>query len=239
MTTKNVLTVAAVAVVLLLLVFAVRLVWLGRSVSTYQSYWAQLIDSPTPDNAFIYVALGDSAAQGVGATKVENSYVYLVASEVATMTGRQVKIINLSVSGAKTADVINNQLPALERLKLSPDLVTVEIGANDIPSFDEKKFTNDFTTLLTRIPKGALVANIPSFANSRLNKLRTTAAMANDIATREIAAANVFTLVDIYTATNNLGMGDYAADYFHPSDRAYQQKWAPAFMAAYRAKNKL
>ena len=51
-----------------------------------------------------YVAIGDSAAQGIGASRPDRSYVGVLADDIHAATGRSVRVINLSISGA-TVDV--------------------------------------------------------------------------------------------------------------------------------------
>ena len=48
----------------------------------------------------VYVALGDSAAQGIGASTSDNGYVGLVADRLRERTGNPVLGVNLSRSGA-------------------------------------------------------------------------------------------------------------------------------------------
>ncbi len=88
------------------------------------------------------------------------------------------KLINLSVSGAKVADVTNNQLPQLQGLK--PDLVTIEIGANDIKGFDAVKFEADMKALVTQLPGNTYISDVPAFTG-RAQNLQPTVQHANVI----------------------------------------------------------
>jgi hypothetical protein len=83
----------------------------------------------------LWVAIGDSMTQGIGATAYDRGWVGQLAAQ---LSGRYagVRIVNLSFNGARVADVLDRQLPALEELvrrhDVRPDLVTVMIGSNDL-----------------------------------------------------------------------------------------------------------
>ncbi|MBW3639915.1 MAG: hypothetical protein KY451_08715, partial [Actinobacteria bacterium] len=79
-------------------------------VDAYASAWKQPRGEP---GGLVYVALGDSAAQGIGASSLQRGYISLVADRLAGSTGRPVQVINLSSSGARIRDVIEEQLPEL------------------------------------------------------------------------------------------------------------------------------
>ncbi|HEY0937815.1 MAG TPA: SGNH/GDSL hydrolase family protein [Trebonia sp.] len=81
----------------------------------------------------LWVVLGDSLSQGVGASSVEHGWVPQTARALAGR-GVRYRILNLSFSGARVSDVLDRQLPALAGLSAVPELVTVLIGSNDIIS---------------------------------------------------------------------------------------------------------
>lgn len=110
---------------------------LHRTVAADAAYWAQ----PRGEaGALLYVARGDSAAQGIGASRPERGYVGLVAQRLRDTTGRPVQVVNLSRSGARIADVLERQLPELAALGRTPDLLTVAIGGNDVRAYDRATF---------------------------------------------------------------------------------------------------
>ena len=74
------------------------------------------------------VVLGDSTAAGVGAGSPRLSYPAQLAARLGE-DGYRVALSALGVSGARTADVLREQVPLAEGL--DPDLVFVGIGAND------------------------------------------------------------------------------------------------------------
>ncbi len=73
----------------------------------------------------LWVVLGDSTAQGLGAPSPDGGYVGQVLAELRRTTGLPWRVLNLSVSGSLTRDVIGAQLP---RLPAGADLVTCGIG---------------------------------------------------------------------------------------------------------------
>lgn len=227
---KTIVIVAGIAVGIFVLILGARLLWLKRSVTIYREYWKTQANQPIPSGALVYVALGDSAAQGIGASRPERGYVGLVAEYVREQTGRDVRVINISVTGARIADVIRDQLPQLAGLP-QPDLMTIEIGANDVTRYDRATFASNYAVLLAALPDKTVVANIPSFAGGRFFSLKEVSQEASREASSQIQAASRFAYADLHTATTGLGTADFAADYFHPSDQAYK-KWAAAFISA-------
>ena len=176
----------------------------------------------------LYVAVGDSAAQGVGASRPGRSYVGLIAEHLRRRTGRSVRVVNLSLSGARLREALAIQLPALGRL--NPDVLTVAIGANDIASFDRGRFERELGELYAALPAGAIVADLPSFY---LGAAETKALVANAIV-RRLAREHGFEVAPLHAATRGQGAARYAlnqvaADFFHPNDRGYRV-WASAFL---------
>jgi lysophospholipase L1-like esterase len=74
-----------------------------------------------------YLVLGDSTAVGVGGT-YENG----IARQTSRHLSRrgQVLMKNVAVSGARVADVLEDQLPRIGDFR--PDLVLLDVGANDV-----------------------------------------------------------------------------------------------------------
>ena len=60
----------------------------------------------------LWVVLGDSLSQGVGASSIEHSWVLQTWRALADR-GVCYRIVNLSFSGARVIDVLNRQIPAL------------------------------------------------------------------------------------------------------------------------------
>lgn len=218
----QILTFAGITTGVLILVVVVRLGLLYKDVADFQKYWKERVSQP---GEFTYLALGDSAAQGIGASQPQNGYVGLIADQVAAKTDKTVRVVNLSVSGAVVKDVLDTQLPAIQNLK--PDLVTIEIGANDVANFDEKRFTSEFQALVMQLPKNTYVSNMPYFATRPAR--RPTAFRISEIITTTLTQRPDLKLIDLQTITRDRDSWlNYAADLFHPNDRAYKN-WAEVF----------
>jgi acyl-CoA thioesterase-1 len=186
-------------------------------------------DQATDTGQLLYVAIGDSAAQGIGASAPSRGYVGILADRIRSVTGRTVRVVNLSVSGATVALAVRDQLPRLRKLK--PDVVTVAIGANDIAMWDAAVFEAGIREILAAVPEHALVADLPCFHFPHNER---KVAEANRIV-RAVAAEHGLTVVPLHATTKREGLRSiatqFANDMFHPNDRGYQV-WAEAFLPA-------
>ena len=229
-----ILTGLAIVTLVLLAVAACRLVLrrqrggadrLARTLHLNARWWK---DQRAKDGELLYVALGDSAAQGVGASQPSRSYVGLIAQHLRQRTGRSVRVVNLSISGARLREVIALQLAPLRLL--SPDIVTVAVGANDMPTFERDRFTRELAEVFDSLPAGSIVAEMPSFY---LGSSERNVRAANAIVHR-LAAEHGFDVAPLHARTRRQGAALYAlnrvsVDFFHPNDRGYRV-WASAFL---------
>lgn len=207
----------------LLGLWAAKAVRVGCSVGRYADYWAV----PRGEaGGLLYVALGDSAAQGVGASRPERGYVGLLAQRMRERSGRPVQVVNLSRSGARLADLVRDQLPRLA--ELSPDVVTVDIGGNDVIVYDAERFSRLVCELTAGLPAGAFVADVPYFMHGHWE--RRAAETGQVLA--GCAEENGLCVVRLHDAEQARGpaamLTDFAADWFHPNDRGHRV-WADAF----------
>lgn len=184
-----------------------------------------------------YVVLGDSTAVGYGVDALEQSYAHQVAASWAK-SGRYVHVINLAVSGARLRDVVNLQMPRLE--KLSPDLISISVGANDAThGTSPAEYRDLLAKLLTGLQTtraGVLLANTPDMYQAPALPL-PFAILAGKRARRQnqmLAKAmrsTQFRGVDLYDRGKLIYRRDkglYAADLFHPTARGYSI-WADLF----------
>lgn len=208
-------------------------------VTDYADHW-RVRASEYAEGVLHYVALGDSAAQGVGASRVEASYVALVAARLAEATGREVAVTNMSVSGAVSDDVVAHQLPQLAALPFTPDLVTMDIGANDVvfPGHDVETFTRSMRTVLPVLPAGSFVADVPWFMVPVMDgQSRRMAASAVELV--EEFGHHPVAIHEASRAVGRLGYLRYTSqDLFHPNDKGYAS-WAEAFWDAIVGSGKL
>jgi hypothetical protein len=106
----------------------------------------------------LWVVLGDSASQGIGATRRETGYVAVVHERLRHRDAW--RVINLSRAGAGVADVLTRQLPELVALineeQESAALVSCIVGAEDlarrVPGLDVS-----LRQVMAALPSGAVV----------------------------------------------------------------------------------
>ena len=198
-----------------------------HTLPVHSAWWRE---QARQDGDLLYVVVGDSAAQGIGASLPQRGYVGIITARIRELTGRTTRVVNLSVSGARAREAIEVQLPRLA--KLDADVLTVAIGANDIASFDPERFRREITTIVAALPKHAIIAEVPCFffwpAEGR-------ARHANRIL-RDVAAARGLTVAPLHRRTRAQGpllaaLNQASQDFFHPNDRGYRV-WASAFLPA-------
>ena len=199
---------------------------LNETLPVHSKWWR---DHAKVRGELLYVAMGDSAAQGIGASRPDHSYVGLLARLMRDTTGRSVRVVNLSVSGATTALAVRDQLPKLAKYR--PDVMTVSIGANDIAKWDSEAFEANLREILDAVPSHALIADLPFFYFPHHER---KVAVANDIL-RRLVAERGLTLVRLHRETRVRGFRrmftHFANDWFHPNDHGYRV-WADAFRPA-------
>ena len=95
----------------------------------FASHWQLHNYRVLTESGPLWVVLGDSTAQGLGAPDPRGGYVGQALHQLRRRSGQHWRVLNLSASGALVRDVLGNQLP---QLPVAPDLVTCGIGANDV-----------------------------------------------------------------------------------------------------------
>ena len=181
----------------------------------YAAAWRRANDVALGAEGPLWVAIGDSMSQGIGASAPERGLVGQVADHLAA-AGRPHRVVNLSVTGARVQDAIDHQLPALHDLVAmgqTPALVTVVIGSNDVVSPRLRAgLTERFTALLDGLPDGAVVSNLP---NPHREARRVRALL------RERERAGRLVVADMHRHGPRSWRGRLAADKFHPNDAGY------------------
>ncbi|MFQ6172417.1 SGNH/GDSL hydrolase family protein [Oryzobacter sp. R7] len=167
-----------------------------------------------------WVVLGDSMSQGVGASAWDAGWVSQLAGWLEA-SGRPLVVVNLSATGARSTDVLERQLPALEALPRArdtdaPDLVTVLAGSNDLFAGGRarRRLPDAFGDLVGRLPRGAVVATLP--------QPRAAARRAN-VHVERAGAAGHLEVVDMRSEGPRSWSGRLAADWFHPNDAGYRE----------------
>lgn len=206
-----------------ILIEVVALLWLASSVNRYHDFWATKANET---GEITYLALGDSAAQGIGATNPMKGYVGLIANNIEGKSGKSVRIVNISKTGAKFDDYLNEQAPVIATLK--PDVITIQIGANDIKLFNADEYRAKFKEVLKTLPDGTFVSNMPLF-NSRPGST-AGGKQGSEIIQEELRNYPNLHFVDLQReTTEHQSVFGFAPDLFHPNNISYKN-WANAFL---------
>jgi len=231
----------AAAVTVVVGVLLVALVLLGRgllvlaSIGPRAEYWQERAEQP---GEVVQVALGDSLSQGIGSSSPQTSFVAVLAEDLQERTGAEVRVVNLSVTGATTEELVAEQLPAFRGLlgELAAEgtplgLVTLAVGANDVGDVTPEQYRADLVTVLDALLPGSLVADVPDFGGG---EDRARAAALAQVVREEVAERPDLVPVALEQATAGQGLEEYAGDFFHPSDEGYA-RYVEAFRAAVEA----
>jgi acyl-CoA thioesterase I len=178
----------------------------------------------------LWVALGDSTAQGLGAPGPRGGYVGQSLQQLRRRTGKRWRVLNLSVSGALIRDVVGEQIPQFPQV---PDLVTCGVGTNDIFYSAPGKLFSDLRTLLASVPDRTVMLDLPLPAGfwwivgrmsvpyiTRINRVIYEVAEERGLPVAEVSAQ----FVAPWT-------GKFSCDSFHPSQDGYRD-WTRALLAA-------
>lgn len=182
-------------------------------VSAYADAWRASNDAAMTGTAPLWVVLGDSMSQGIGAQSIRGGWVGQLHSQFVE-EGHQVRLVNLSSTGSRVCDVVEQQLPQLAALDSEPALVTVLVGANDM--FPRSRWTHAIETypqILAALPRGrTVVGTVPRRNGGALaiNALIDAAAARGDVRVADLRGMTVKSLI-----------GTRAEDHFHPNERGY------------------
>jgi len=193
-------------------------------VAPFAKAWDEANDTALSGEGPLWVVLGDSTAQGIGATAYDQGYVGQLRAALDVHSTAPWRVLNLSRSGAKAADVVTTQLRRLESLGAAPELVTCAIGANDMFPTPLPVLLESLREIMRRLPAGALIATVPQGLRP------TRATVVNDVIRAEAPAAGLG-VADVWARTGPPWHGKLAVDNFHPGVAGYTE-WARAFAEA-------
>jgi lysophospholipase L1-like esterase len=186
--------------------------------------------------AFTYVAMGDSAGVGFGASD-GRGYVDRVYERLEAVAPRA-RLANLCMSGATSEAVRVSQ--AARAAAARPAVVTLFIGGNDLwRGVTPRRYGENLDAIADTIAATrakVIIGTVPDLAHAPAAALAerflgvTPAALedrtqALNDEVRRVAAARGYDLLDLYA----VGLADvphfFCADGFHPSSEGYQH-WA-------------
>lgn len=176
--------------------------------------WDEWNASALTSTGPLWVALGDSMSQGIGAGDIAGGWVGQLYSRLAS-SGRPMRLINLSTSGARVNDVLTTQLDQLRALSIEPAVVTVLVGANDMLRRSRRDAAVPaFRALLAELPAGrTVVATLPrgNPQSLAINAMIDAAASSGAVRIAEMRSRTIPAL-----------RGTLAEDYFHPNEVGYK-----------------
>jgi lysophospholipase L1-like esterase len=170
----------------------------------------------------LWVVLGDSTAQAIGAPSPDEGYVGQLRPFLPASPTGEWRVLNLSRSGARLADVLDEQIPALHALASAPDLLTVAVGANDLLRRTPlPRLVALMRRLMGELPPQSVIATLPQGVSGRR-------AEAVNTIIRDEAPGHGLRVADVWAHTGPPWRGKYASDGFHPNAAGYAD-WAAAF----------
>ncbi len=124
----------------------------------WAQYWDEHNERAMQESGPLWVALGDSMAQGIGASAPENGFLPRVIQRLRADTGEPWRVINLAMTGARVSHVVDEEIPAMHAAGLEPDVTRCMIGFNDlIGGTSAASIRADATRLVNDVPVGTLV----------------------------------------------------------------------------------
>lgn len=195
-----------------------------QQISAYKDFWAEHNQRALAATGPLWVVLGDSTAQGIGASDPMRGYVGQVHAELTARTGQPWRVLNLSVSGATSLDVLNDQLPQLDGLGDAPQLVTCSVGGNDLSDLSPRVVHRTFRALIAALPDCAMIFDLPVPVGLYWGIGRAVSPYVAGVNTtiRAAAARRGISVVAYSRSYTRPWRGKFAADRFHPSDRGYR-----------------
>ncbi|HSV65708.1 MAG TPA: SGNH/GDSL hydrolase family protein [Mycobacteriales bacterium] len=196
-------------------------------VRTHAAYWRHAAVRAESTEGPLWVVLGDSAAQGIGAADPEDGYVGRIRAELTSRAGLPWRVVNLSTAGASTVDVLAEQIPRLRRWPHPPDLVSCGVGANDVLRTAPRRLRAQLDQLAAGLPPSSVLLTLPAglrgYGRSYVDWLNA--------GIRASASRYGHRVADVANRFGPPWRGKFSPDGFHPSARGYAD-WATAILDA-------
>ena len=204
---------------------------------TFASRWDAHNDQALAESGPLWVVLGDSTAQGLGAPSPMGGYVGQVVAGLRQRSGERWRVLNLSLSGALIRDVQRDQLP---RIPAGAGLVTCGIGANDILYSTPSKVLAEVRGLIAAVPGGTVLLDLPLPTGiwGILGRASVPYVARINQTIRQAAAARGLPVAEVSAHFLPPWAGKFGPDNFHPSQDGYRD-WARALLTAIPAGTEL
>jgi lysophospholipase L1-like esterase len=177
--------------------------------------------------------LGDSSSVGLGATDPRATPGAVIATGLAALSGRPVRLTVMGVVGAESRH-LDLQIDALLERVPSPDVAVISVGANDVthrlsPAVSVR-FLDGAVRRLREVGAEVVVGTCPDLGT--VEPLAQPLRYVAQRWSRSLAAAQTIVVVEAGGRSVSLGdlLGDefasrpaemFAADRFHPSETGY------------------
>lgn len=206
--------------------------WVGRPFGS-EGPDADGVYGAGPGRVLVLGVLGDSSADGLGAQTPAQTPGAIVATGLAAVSGRRVRLVNRAVVGAGSA-ALDAQVDRLLAEVPAPDVVLVMVGANDVTHrvrpADAARHLSRALARLRAAGAEVVVGTCPD-----LGVVEPVAQPLRAIArrwARDLAAAQTVAVVE--AGGRSVSLGDllgpefsaaptemFSADRFHPSPAGY------------------
>ncbi len=180
-------------------------------------FWDDWNQRAVGEDGPLWLALGDSTSQGIGAADPTNGWIPQVLERLRSSTGDQWRVINLSITGAQFDDIVTHQLPRIGQLADAghvPALMTHLAGANNLMAPGSwASATSDLEAILDALIPRSVVARVGvhhagnSMMARKFNRIIEDHASAKD-----------FELFWPWKWPSRDGMGE---DKWHPGEKGY------------------
>jgi lysophospholipase L1-like esterase len=178
----------------------------------YADEWHAHNLSALDDPGRRWFVLGDSLSQGIGASSYDAGWVGQLARRLDEH-GHRLQVVNLSATGARVRDVLDQQLPVLNSIGTRDgDVVTVMVGSNDLFGGRRGELGDDFAELVDRVPVGTVVTTLPQ---------PTRATDGANTHIERAAEQGRIVMADLRVTGPSSWRGRLAGDWFHPNDAGY------------------
>ena len=176
-------------------------------------------------------AFGDSAMAGVGVHELEEALPVQLAQRVADATGRPVHVVGYARSGARTIDVLTEQVPLVRQ---RPDVSVLVVGTNDVMHVTApvtlSRSSRALLDALESLGASVVMSSLPRFRVMRLlphplmEVVIAYGAVVGAVQRRAAAPRPLVRHVDVGGAVGPeyfADAGTLSPDAFHPSAAGY------------------
>jgi lysophospholipase L1-like esterase len=130
----------------------------------HADFWDRWNAEAFQEDGPLWIALGDSTSQGIGAADPRDGWIPQVLDRLQDTTSDPWRVINLGITGAQFGDIVEHELPRLAELRSTghePVLVTHLAGANNLMApASWPRTIRDVNTILQALPDHSVVARV-------------------------------------------------------------------------------